>query len=273
MNPLTIKNLTIGEGRPKICVPITGATEKEILKEIDSPDIIYADLIEWRADCFLNVLQNEKLDETLKEVRKQLPHNIKVVTSGNTWMDIQNKDINKGIAMNFLQELGSASISPKEYEALNDFVLSTKKPDLIDIQAYQQGTDIPKLIQTAKKQGIKVIASYHNFNQTPSKKEIIDRLRHMQNLGADLIKIAVMPQDPKDVLTLLLATEEMNRLYANVPIITMSMSKIGEISRISGETFGSAITFASIGTPSAPGQLKAKDLAKILSIINKKPET
>ena len=52
MNPLTIKNLTIGEGRPKICVPITGATEKEILKEIDSPDIIYADLIEWRADCF-----------------------------------------------------------------------------------------------------------------------------------------------------------------------------------------------------------------------------
>ncbi|MCI9426830.1 MAG: type I 3-dehydroquinate dehydratase [Eubacterium sp.] len=255
MNPLTIKNLTIGEGRPKICVPITGATEKEILKEIDSPDIIYADLIEWRADCFLNVLQNEKLDETL------------------TLLQTKQKNAPILFTCRTKEEGGSASISPKEYEALNDFVLSTKKPDLIDIQAYQQGTDIPKLIQTAKKQGIKVIASYHNFNQTPSKKEIIDRLRHMQNLGADLIKIAVMPQDPKDVLTLLLATEEMNRLYANVPIITMSMSKIGEISRISGETFGSAITFASIGTPSAPGQLKAKDLAKILSIINKKPET
>ena len=48
---------------------------------------------------------NEKLDETLKEVRKQLPPNIKVVTSGNTWMDIQNKNINKGIAINFLQAL------------------------------------------------------------------------------------------------------------------------------------------------------------------------
>ena len=171
MNPLTIKNLTIGEGRPKICVPITGATEKEILKEIDSPDIIYADLIEWRADCFLNVLQNEKLDETL------------------TLLQTKQKNAPILFTCRTKEEGGSASISPKEYEALNDFVLSTKKPDLIDIQAYQQGTDIPKLIQTTKKQGIKVIASYHNFNQTPSKKEIIDRLRHMQNLGADLIKI------------------------------------------------------------------------------------
>ena len=142
MNPLTIKNLTIGEGRPKICVPITGATEKEILKEIDSPDIIYADLIEWRADCFLNVLQNEKLDETL------------------TLLQTKQKNAPILFTCRTKEEGGSASISPKEYEALNDFVLSTKKPDLIDIQAYQQGTDIPKLIQTAKKQGIKVIASY-----------------------------------------------------------------------------------------------------------------
>lgn len=68
---------------------------------------------------------NEKLDEALTEVKKQLPDSIKVVTSGNTWMDIQNKDINKGIAMNLLQEI--YDISPDECMAfgdqMNDFEL------------------------------------------------------------------------------------------------------------------------------------------------------
>lgn len=61
---------------------------------------------------------DEKLDEALKEVKKQLPSNIKVVTSGNTWMDIQDKDTNKGVAMNFLQTL--FEISPDECVAFGD---------------------------------------------------------------------------------------------------------------------------------------------------------
>ena len=53
MTPVTVRNLKIGEGVPKICVPVTGATKEEILKEIKAPDMACADLIEWRADCFL----------------------------------------------------------------------------------------------------------------------------------------------------------------------------------------------------------------------------
>lgn len=49
----------------------------------------------------------------------------------------------------------------------------------------------------------------------------------MQELGADIPKIAVMPQSRKDVLTLLSATEEMASKYADRPIITMSMSATG----------------------------------------------
>ena len=76
----------------------------------------------------------------------------------------------------------------------------------------------------AREHNVKVVASNHDFEKTPGKKELIDRLCHMQNLGADILKIAVMPKDKKDVLTLLSATEEMNRMYASRPIITMSMS-------------------------------------------------
>lgn len=91
----------------------------------------------------------------------------------------------------------------------------------------------------------------------------------MQSLGADILKIAVMPQKPADILTLLLATEEMHRKYAKCPLITMSMSGMGIVSRICGETFGSAVTFGAASKASAPGQIGTKELAESLRIIHK----
>ena len=67
----------------------------------------------------------------------------------------------------------------------------------------------------------------------------------MQELGAHIPKIAVMPKTPNDVLTLLDATYTMHTLHADRPIITMSMASTGLISRIAGEIFGSAATFGS----------------------------
>ena len=46
----------------------------------------------------------EKIERFFDEIRNQLPSDLKVVTSGNMWMDIQNKNINKGIAIQFLQD-------------------------------------------------------------------------------------------------------------------------------------------------------------------------
>ena len=85
--------------------------------------------------------------------------------------------------------------------------------------------------------------SNHDFFKTPSKEEIISRLCAMQEKGADIPKIAVMPQSKKDVLTLLSATNEMVEEHANRPIITMSMAATGVISRLAGEVFGSCLTF------------------------------
>ena len=64
-----------------------------------------------------------------------------------------------------------------------------------------------------------------------------------------------MPHDSTDVLTLLAATVEMKNKYFATPIITISMSKLGVASRLCGEVFGSAMTFASAGDSSAPGQI------------------
>ena len=83
-----------------------------------------------------------------------------------------------------------------------------------------------------------------------------------------MLKIAVMPQSKADVLTLLSATEEMATNFADRPIITMSMAATGLISRLCGEVFGSAATFGAVDKASAPGQMNAKDLETILSLLH-----
>ena len=87
-------------------------------------------------------------------------------------------------------------------------------------------------------------------------------------MGADILKIAVMPKSRTDVLELLSATEEMQRLYTEKPVVTMSMGSLGLISRLSGEFFGSAITFGAGDKASAPGQIPAERLKMILDEIH-----
>ena len=91
----------------------------------------------------------------------------------------------------------------------------------------------------------------------------------MQDLGADIPKIAVMPKCKLDVLELLEATTIMAEQYADRPIITMSMAGQGMISRLCGEVFGSCLTFGAVDKASAPGQINVGELAKVLNIINK----
>ena len=64
-----------------------------------------------------------------------------------------------------------------------------------------------------------------------------------------------MPQTRTDVLELLAATAEMADRHPETPVITMSMGTLGAVSRLAGEAFGSAMTFANPGQASAPGQV------------------
>ena len=139
--------------------------------------------------------------------------------------------------------------------------------DLIDVEVFIGDDYVKEMIHVAHKHNVFVVASNHDFDKTPPKSDIIYRLRKMQDLGADIPKIAVMPKTTDDVLTLLAATTEMNENYAEKPIITMSMAGLGAISRVSGITFGSSMTFGAAKNASAPGQLDVKELRYILDVL------
>jgi 3-dehydroquinate dehydratase-1 len=167
------------------------------------------------------------------------------------------------------KEGGEKAIEKDAYVELNKKIAGTGYVDLVDVEAFTGDDAVKEVIAAAHEHGVKVIASNHDFHKTPAKDDIVSRLCKMQELGADIPKIAVMPQNKKDVLTLLAATEEMSSEHADRPIITMSMAGTGVISRLCGEVFGSALTFGAVGKASAPGQMGVEDLKTALSLLHK----
>lgn len=250
MNPIQIRNIMIGEGRPKICVPIVGKTRMEILAEASSFSAMPVDLVEWRVDWYTDVFSTDKVIETAKRLRETLG-NIPVLFTFRT-----------------SKEGGEKNISPEAYCELNIAAAESGYVDLVDVEAFTGDRLVKKVIQKAHACGVKVIASNHDFEKTPEKAEIIRRLKKMQDLDADIPKIAVMPNSRQDVLTLLAATLEMTEKYADRPVITMSMAGTGVVSRLTGETFGSALTFGAASRASAPGQINVEKLQFVLDIIH-----
>ena len=138
----------------------------------------------------------------------------------------------------------------------------------MDVELFNEEKNVKTILDTAKEHGVYVIMSNHDFEKTPAKEEIVSRLRKMQEYGADIPKIAVMPKSVDDVITLLDATNTMKTQYADRPIITMSMGGTGVISRLAGEVFGSAFTFGAGKEASAPGQIPVAELRKVLEILH-----
>lgn len=251
MNPVIVRNIEIGTGIPKICAPIVGITKQEIIRGAERLKRQSVDIAEWRVDWYEETGDMGAVKETLRKLRDVLEEMPLLFT------------------FRTLLEGGKKSIDREMYIRLNREAAQTKCADLIDVELFM-GEDIVKdLIGQAHQSGVKVVASNHDFKKTPEMHEIIGRLCKMQELGADLLKIAVMPQSGKDVLTLLAATEEMRQKYAKRPIVTMSMSGMGTISRLCGEVFGSAMTFGAAGKASAPGQIGTEKLSEILYMLHK----
>ena len=50
--PLKINDIMLGEGAPKLCVPLSYDTEEELLREAKAVQALKPDVVEWRADFF-----------------------------------------------------------------------------------------------------------------------------------------------------------------------------------------------------------------------------
>ncbi|WP_207694939.1 3-dehydroquinate dehydratase, type I [Enterococcus sp. DIV0212c] len=249
MNTVTVKNVTLGSGSPKIIVPLVGKNEAELIAEAKHLLTIDCDLVEWRVDFFDQVADFQAAAEMSKKIAEILSE--------------------KPILFTFRtkQEGGEIAFSDEQYFDLYKTVIEQGQIDLLDVELFMDAELVQEMIKAAHEKEIKIVMCNHDFDKTPNKEEIVSRLCSMQEKNADICKIAVMPQSADDVLTLLEATNEMKKIHANRPIVTMSMGQLGMVSRMCGEVFGSAMTFGAAKKASAPGQVPVGELREILKTL------
>ncbi len=242
-----IKNLELKNGLPKICVPLVAKDKAELQGELNALKDVYYDLVEWRIDHYEKVEEESELMAALELIRKQLPDCI-LLTTFRTIYEGGNK------------------ITERYFDIYRSLIES-QQIDLIDVE-FSRGDELfTEILKLAHQHHVGVIASYHDFSQTPSKKEMMACFEKMKNLRADIFKLAVMPKTMEDVLALLEVTYKANERFSQ-PIITMSMSKLGFVTRAVGELFGSAVTFGSGQQSSAPGQISANQLHQLLALMH-----
>ncbi len=269
MRKVTAGNTIFGDGKPKICIPITARSMAELEEQIERAAQAPCDMIEWRADYFTEE-QSEETGQISEAEGKEGADG----KDGCEWILpalrlLKERIADKPLLFTFRtkEEGGERRIAPEEYERLNQRAAAAGLADFVDIEI-NRGEDLfCRLCGAAHDLGVSVIGSFHDFEATPSKEKLEELLCRMQTLGADITKAAVMPRDERDVLTLLEASVEMKLLYADRPFITMAMGPLGAVSRLCGALTGSSVTFASAGKASAPGQLDAGTVADVLNSI------
>lgn len=246
---IEINKMKIGEGTPKICVPITGETVNEILAQAKEVADKKPDLIEWRADYFADVKDFGQVKKALKAIHKC----IKAIPLIFTF---RTKD-----------EGGEGVLSITDYATLNWQAARRREVTLVDVEIFCCAEQCGEMIAQIHRAGKLAIASHHRFDTTPSEGEIITILHTMAYSSADILKLAVMPSSKEDVDTLMEATQKTKEI-THKPLITVSMGELGKRSRICGEKYGSSVTFASVGKGSAPGQMEIDELREELSKCN-----
>lgn len=249
MKTLQIKNRTIGEGKPLLCVPVMEADAADVIREITYLSQSAAEVIEWRVDAFAAFRDYNAVRSVFEAVAPVLSDKLFLYT-------FRTK-----------RQGGEAAVDAETLNDLHDLAAESGCVDLVDLEYFEEEKPMRK-IRSLKERGAHVVASHHDFEGTPSPEVMRMLLEKMCVGGADIVKLAVMPKTPEDVLDLLAVTSEFHAGNPDTPIITMSMGKLGNISRLCGETFGSCMTFGAHEKPSAPGQYEMGELKMILDAIH-----
>ena len=271
---LDIKNVRFGEGMPKICIPVIGRTKDEILEKSKAVLSSNPDLVEWRVDYW-----DELFVTNSKDVRELVPQWRAVLKSTLEEMKTILGDKILLFTFRSKSEGGEKNIDLALYEELNRAAIESGVVDLIDLEGLRLSLKdekdssvakdyVTEIINFAHEKNVKVIGSKHYFDHTPEQQEMVEALMKLQYMDVDMPKLAVMPKTHGDVARLMDATMEMNARFADRPIITMSMAEEGRVSRFMGEAFGSAVTFGTVTEASAPGQINAEGLRKLLELVH-----
>ena len=206
---------------------------------IDAMRYIDADIIEWRAD-FLP-----------KDAILQVAPAIFEKFAGRELL----------FTLRTRAEGGEIDLDSAEYVQIIKDVAQLYQPEYIDFEyfshkdVFEEMLDFPNLV-----------LSYHNFQETPE--NMMEILSELTSLTPKVVKVSVMAHTEQDVLDLMNFTRGLKTLNPEQEYVTISMGKVGKVSRITSDVTGSSWSFASLDEASAPGQISLSSMKKIREILN-----
>jgi len=250
--PIEVNGQPIAGGKfPLVCTPLVGRTTAALMAELAVVLPKQPDVLEWRVDFFDAIGDSAAVIAAARAI-KQAAGNIPILFTRRSTIEGGEK-----IALNEDQVI-----------AMYTAVCESKSIDLIDYEMANDAANIVRVRMAAKANNIKLVLSFHNFSYTPGMETLAAKFLTADQLGADVAKVAVMPRDLDDVLTLLTATREASKKL-RIPLISMSMGPYGVMTRMFGWAFGSSLSFAVGASSSAPGQVPIEDLNTVLAILQK----
>lgn len=243
---LVIKNHIFSGEKPTICVPVVASSDAAILESIEKCIAAGVELIEFRADYYENLLDIEKLLLLVKKISALCKDTAVLFT-------IRTK-----------AEGGEIDISEEDYKKILLAISHDHHIDLVDCEL-DKVSDFGQFVSSLQDEGVKVVASHHNFAYTYPKAEIINIYERMLAGGADIQKIAMMPKSKEDALLLMSSAIDFNDKHEDSLLVAISMGELGQITRICSGYINSCITFATIENSSAPGQISYENMKEIYS--------
>jgi 3-dehydroquinate dehydratase-1 len=249
---IELKGRAAGFGRfPAICAPLVGRTRERLLAEVAVVAAKQPDILEWRVDFFEGIGDSAQVLDVLAGLKR---------AAGGIPILFTRRSMREGGER--------IALSEAEVVALYRAVCASGDVEIVDFEMGNDPGDVRAVREMSRLHGINLILSFHDFQHTPSADALQQRFAQAASLGADIAKVAVMPQGMEDVLTLLSATLRASR-ELEIPLVSMSMGRFGAITRMFGWAFGSAMTFAVGEASSAPGQMPIEDVDAALALLQK----
>jgi|SRR5208283_3056902 len=241
----------LGGETPLICTPLVGRSRERVLAEAASVVPKMPDIIEWRVDFFDAISDTAAVLEGARALR---------AAAGELPIIFTRRSIKEGGE--------PIAIDDEDVVRLYDAVGTSGLVDFIDFEMSNDADHVRRVRESTRAHGTRLILSYHNFGYTPGRDFLVQRFLEAERMGADVAKVAVIPRDRMDVLTLLAATAEADA-KGRIPLISMAMGPLGSVTRMIGGLFGSALSFAVGEVASAPGQIPIADLRAVYDIIRR----
>nr|HUM56919.1 type I 3-dehydroquinate dehydratase [Bacillota bacterium] len=246
----------------RICMPITGSSKNEIIRQTEKAMTAKCGMIEWRADYLwagdpVSVHKDPLVILDILDTICRISKNAETGKSSGK-EEIKNKTVI--FTLRTKEEGGKANLKRSAYMEIIRDVIQKSRVDMVDIELLgENGTEdkarLEFIVDIAHDEGKKVILSNHDFERTPDMEVITGRMDSMKELGADIVKVAYMPCDDADVDVLMDAAESMQKKNPKMPLVVISMGENGKRTREGSEAYEPAIYFISgPGGPSAPGQ-------------------